>query len=359
MSVAPGWLLEAAGDVVANVAGERAVAGIAAELEACWGERHRAWHGPSHLLALLQGFASHAERETLKVAALWHDAIYDPTRNDNEERSAELLRRHASDADRPLIQRAMAVILASKWVRLPSDPLTRAFFDLDTYQLSENCPFAERALYERAIFREYQFASWPKYRAKRAEFLREWAKRFPEHASGCSECLDLLATAAPRLAIYPGSFNPFHLGHLSVLRQAERSFDKVIIAVGINRQKSMAPDAELNQRMNDRCERVRNQLRFHEVVSFEGLLTELVASFEESVTVVRGVRDGTDLEAELRFARFLRDLRPETNVLWIGCDAELQHVSSSAIRELSSIQPAAGERYIPSASEVYGLAQTV
>jgi len=71
--------------------------------------------------------------------------------------------------------------------------------------------------------------------------------------------------------------------------------------------------------------------------------------------VVRGVRDGTDLEAELRYARFLGELRPETNVVWIGCEAELQHLGSSAIRELEAIAVGSGSRYVPDTAGVYGL----
>jgi phosphopantetheine adenylyltransferase len=67
------------------------------------------------------------------------------------------------------------------------------------------------------------------------------------------------------------------------------------------------------------------------------------------------VRDGTDLEAELRFVRFLNELRPRTSVTWISCEAELQHLSSSAIRELNAIEPGAGKRYIPDVASIYAL----
>lgn len=173
---------------------------------------------------------------------------------------------------------------------------------------------------------------------------------FPQHRRGVEECIELLAGLSPRVAIYPGSFAPFHLGHLSILRQAESVFDKVIVAVGINRQKPGAVESA-----QARAADLQARLRFHEVATFEGLLTSFVEKMELPATVVRGVRDGTDLEAELRFVRFLNELRPDTGVVWISCEAELQHLSSSAIRELEAIQPGAGQRYIPDSTQIYDL----
>jgi len=325
--------------------------GFVDELALRWSERQRAWHGPEHLLELLKHFEKEADvsaREVLLLAAVYHDAIYDPARADNEEASVALLLAHVADAGNPVVRRAADIIVASKWNEPPGDALTWKFWEADCRPLSADFPLAERLAYERAVFREYQFAPWPVYREKRAEFLRTWARRFPQQQSGVDVCLGLLAGLEPRAAIYPGSFNPFHRGHLSILRQAERVFDKVIVGVAVNRQKPGAA-ATLAERRAE----LQARLRFHEVVEIPGLLTDFIASHPLPLAVVRGVRDGTDLEAELRFARFLDELRPGTNVVWIGCEAELQHLSSSAIRELSAIEPAAGARYVPETAEIY------
>ena len=320
-------------------------------LVARWNEKHRAWHNASHLVDLLNRIEAeeHGEdREILLLAALFHDAVYDPRSAKNEEESAELLLQSVRDPDYISIQQAREIILNSKWTGNPLTALTAKFFALDTRQLGPDATLGERVQYEKAIFREYQWVPWPVYQEKRSEFLTGWANRFPEHRAGAYDCLQLLHGLNPRIAIYPGSFNPFHLGHLSVLRQAELSFDKVIVAVGINRQKSGSVEA-----MEKRHQAVGAQLPFHEVSAFDGLLSDHLSALNYPVSVVRGVRDGTDLEAELRFARFLGELRPGTPVVWIGCEPEYQHLSSSAIRELESFRPGAGERYIPNASHVY------
>ena len=213
-----------------------------------WSERHRVWHGPEHLRSLLADFADEPagdERDTLRLAALYHDAIYNPLRADNEDASAALLLRHAADRTNRIVQRAAEIIVASKWSKVPADTLTWRFWEADCKPLATDYPLASRVAYERAIFREYQWASWTTYREKRAEFLRDWAHRFPQQREGVEICLGLL----------------------------------------------------------------------------EGLA----------------------------------ELRPETNVVWIGCEAELQHLSSSAIRELESIAIGSGSRYVPDTAGIYGL----
>lgn len=318
-----------------------------------WSERHRAWHGPAHLLSMFNRFETEPdarERETLILAALYHDAIYDPRRSDNEEASAALLLSHATDPSHPVVSRAAELILATKWSERPNDALTWKFWEADCQPLATDVPVSLRLEYERAIFREYQWAPWPLYRAKREGFLREWATRFPQQRHGAEVCLELLSGLSPRIAVYPGSFNPFHRGHLSILRQAESVFDKVVIGLAVNRQKPGAAET-----LDSRQVALENRLRFHEVVAIPGLLTDFIESFPLPLTVVRGVRDGTDLEAELRYARFLNEIRPGTNMVWIACEAELQHLSSSAIRELNAIAAFAGERYVPDTAEIYGM----
>ena len=329
-------------------------ASLLAELARRWTERQRFWHGPRHLLAMLEEIIATTtagdDRDTLLLAAAYHDAIYDPTASDNEEASAQLLERQARDASSPIITRAAALIRASAWQTEPTDDLTARFFALDTRQLADDCPLGERLAYEHAIFREFQFTPWATYQAKRREFLESWATRFPEHRTGVAQCLELLTALQPRVAIYPGSFNPFHLGHLSILRQAESAFDKVIVSLGVNRQKAGSVKS-----LRQRQEELQRRLRFHEVAAVPGLITRYIDELPFNVTIVRGIRDGTDLEAELRYARFLNELRPGTQVIWISCEPHLQHLSSNSICELESIEPHAGTRYIPNTAQIYDI----
>ncbi len=345
---------------MAEVCGEPQVAHVAQSLAQRWTERQRFWHGPEHLQSLVAAFDGHAtgeKKSLLVLAALFHDAVYDPTRNDNEELSAELLLKAAANTDSTLIRKACELIRATKWSGNPMDALTQEFFEFDAGQLGQHVSIVDRMAYERAIFKEYQYHAWPAYRAGRLEFLKTWTGWYPQHARGAAECSDLLQVIQPKLGIYPGSFNPFHIGHLSVVRQAEQIFDKVIVALGVNRQKFQT-NGSIEEIIQGRHDRLKQQMKFHQVDLFSGLLPDYLSGMEDSVTVIRGVRDGTDLEADLRYARFLKDLGAKAPVIWVACEAATQHISSSAVRELESLRAGAGAAYVPDAAMIYGINQS-
>lgn len=134
------------------------------------------------------------------------------------------------------------------------------------------------------------------------------------------------------IGIYPGSFNPFHKGHYNILTKAEKIFDRVIVARGINPEKSKS-DWDIPRQVSDRVE----------VTTYEGLLTDYVESvltkereewFDVKVTVIRGLRNSVDLQYEMNKYRYFQDLMPSLQMVSIFCDKEYEHISSSGIRLL-------------------------
>ena len=139
------------------------------------------------------------------------------------------------------------------------------------------------------------------------------------------------------LGVYPGSFNPFHIGHLDVLLQAKDVFDEVIVAVGLNPLKSQENRAELPP-LKDKYN--------VKVDYFTGLLADYLnrVSYENDceVFLIRGLRNGEDLQYEQNQIAFIKPMYPSLKTVFFICNREVEHVSSSAVRALKSF---AGDEY--------------
>ncbi len=152
-----------------------------------------------------------------------------------------------------------------------------------------------------------------------------------------------MKTNNKKIAIYPGSFNPFTIGHLNILEKAEAIFGKenVIISVGKNSSKDTSNV--------DRVETIKKNLPSRNVEKYEGLLTEYIWEKELNgydVTLIRGLRNGFDLQYETNLLRALQDFKPDLNAMFFLCDKQFDHVSSSLYREAEAGKPGAGHRYL-------------
>lgn len=149
-----------------------------------------------------------------------------------------------------------------------------------------------------------------------------------------------------KIAIYPGSFNPFTIGHLNILEKAEAIFGKenVIIAVGRNPQKANPQTAQF-----ECIETIKRNLPSKKVEGFKEFLTDYVWEKEKEgfdVTIVKGLRNGDDLDYEVNQLRFMEEMKPNIKVIFITCDKQFEHVSSSAYRALEAVRPFSGHKYL-------------
>jgi pantetheine-phosphate adenylyltransferase len=138
---------------------------------------------------------------------------------------------------------------------------------------------------------------------------------------------------SPRVAVYPGSFDPITLGHLNVMERASRLFDRLIVGIGVNIEKQTLFTPEERHAM---IHEAIGHLENVEIRTFTGLAVSFVKQCGARI-IVRGVRPITDIAAELTQMMANRRLAPEVETLFMIADGELAHVSSALIKQIASV----------------------
>ena len=133
-----------------------------------------------------------------------------------------------------------------------------------------------------------------------------------------------------RLALYPGTFDPFTYGHLDVLERALRLFDQVEVTVAVNAGKETLFDAEERVALAREC---AGHLDGAEVVAFRGLLVDR-ATDRGAVALVRGLRQVSDFDYEFRMAFANRKLAPDVETIFLTPSEEHTFVSSTVVRDV-------------------------
>ena len=162
------------------------------------------------------------------------------------------------------------------------------------------------------------------HQRKHEDYL-DWMSHMLEYWKDDQEIVNFIESWRPKIAVYAGSFDPWHIGHFNILVKAEEIFDKVIIARGINPDKEGMIKTHFD---------LPDAIRDRQICNYEGLLTEFMDNLGYETTLIRGLRNGNDLAYETTQAAFLRDLKPDIKIVHIVCDKEYEHISSSAIRSL-------------------------
>ncbi|MBQ9138311.1 MAG: pantetheine-phosphate adenylyltransferase [Alistipes sp.] len=135
-----------------------------------------------------------------------------------------------------------------------------------------------------------------------------------------------------RIALFPGSFDPFTRGHESLVEGALRLFDKVVIAVGENISKRGLLSTE--QRIRLIRDRYKDDSRI-EVRSYSCLTGDFARQCG-AVAMIRGIRNTTDFNFERSIEATNRRLFPEITTVMLVTPDEYAHISSSIVRELMS-----------------------
>ncbi len=134
-----------------------------------------------------------------------------------------------------------------------------------------------------------------------------------------------------RLALYPGSFDPFTLGHLDILERARQVFDRIEVAIAVHAEKQGLFSPE------ERCELIKKcvvDMSNVSVTSFEGLLVDH-ASASGAAVLIRGLRQVSDFDYEFRMAFANRRLTPDIDTVFFMTSEKHALISASIVREIN------------------------
>ena len=133
-----------------------------------------------------------------------------------------------------------------------------------------------------------------------------------------------------RIALFPGSFDPFTAGHLNILRRALTMFDEVVVAVGINQDKRGFFDMPKRLQIINQA---TSGIPGVSVIQYDSLTIDLCRKLGIR-HIVRGVRNMIDFETERSIADANRRLAPDIETIIIPTAQEFAHISSSAVRDI-------------------------
>jgi len=134
-------------------------------------------------------------------------------------------------------------------------------------------------------------------------------------------------------AIYPGTFDPITKGHTDLVERALHLFDKVIVAVAENKNKT--PVFSQDERMQMATIALEG-VNGVEVLPLNGLLVEF-AKQHDARAILRGLRAVSDFEYEFQLAGMNRKLAPEIETLFLTPAEKYAYISSSLVREIASL----------------------
>lgn len=152
-------------------------------------------------------------------------------------------------------------------------------------------------------------------------------------------CLCFIETALrsrkqPDLAVYPGTFDPVTNGHLDLIHRARQIFERVVVGVAVNPEKS--PLFSLNERV-EMLEKATRTLRGVVIKPFDSLVVDFAAA-QGSRVILRGLRMLSDFEYEFQMALTNRKLNPRIETVFMMPSADYSYISSRLIKEAAALK---------------------
>jgi pantetheine-phosphate adenylyltransferase len=142
----------------------------------------------------------------------------------------------------------------------------------------------------------------------------------------------------PRIALYPGSFDPVTNGHLDVVRRAVGLCDRLIVAVGVNSSKM--PMFSTDERL-EMVEEVFGPVAAAAGCAFECTtydnLTITAAQKHGATIMIRGLRDGTDLDFEMQIAGMNETMAPDVHTVFVPASVAVRPITATLVRQIATM----------------------
>ena len=135
-----------------------------------------------------------------------------------------------------------------------------------------------------------------------------------------------------KIAVYSGSFDPVHFGHLDLIERSSKVVDKLIVSIFSNPAKKCLFTVEERKNLLEQLLKGRGNIT---VDSFEGLFVDYLRKTGVRLAI-RGLRAVTDLDYEFQIAATNRTLYPDTETLFLMPRQRYTYLSSSAVREVAA-----------------------
>jgi pantetheine-phosphate adenylyltransferase len=142
----------------------------------------------------------------------------------------------------------------------------------------------------------------------------------------------------PRVALYAGSFDPVTNGHLDVVRQACRLADRLVLAIGVHPGKTPLLDAETRRALLiETCGPVAKAAGTEiDCVTFSDLVIT-AAQRAGATLLIRGLRDGTDLDYEMQMAGMNGTMAPDVQTVFLPASPAVRPITATLVRQIAGM----------------------
>ena len=321
--------------------------GLLEKIKAIYNAPGRYYHNFDHISNMLREFKFSWFSESLNdeqyrrimISVLYHDIA-----NTEEESVKMLLESNLNESD-SFKQSVANLIMSTKSPELIDDTYQCMLNYLDLGILRK--PLKEMIQDHYNVFKEYRNnVIWQDFKSERIKIFktRVWgiieritqeqvfSSRKPAMSMQYKTCVEALNSIRPKIGLYIGSFNPFHIGHQNIVEKALSTFDQVII-IRASKVDHEQVDVKCAPCMTVNYEPITN------------IINNIIKD-DADYTLIRGIRNGYDLIDESNYLATIKSMGVTLPIVHIISDPEFQHVSSTMVRELKELKDPTYIHYI-------------